>query len=122
MAFFKDLGKKIGSAAEATANKAKEVADVTRLNSKINDEEKLIMKLYNEIGEKTFEQEKDNDESPLADLFIKVKSSQIKIQEYKQDIEEAKNPKEEHQDEQQEEEQEKHLEQQEEKQEEEVKE
>ena len=94
MAFLNNLGKKIGSAAEATAGKAKEVAEVTKLKSKINDEEKQIEKLYTEIGKTIFEQDKDNPESSVAELCSKILSSQENIMELKQRVEEVKNPKE----------------------------
>ena len=94
MAFLNNLGKKIGSAAEATAGKAKEVAEVTKLKSKINDEEKQIEKLYTEIGKTIFEQYNYNPDSSVAELCSKILSSQENIKELKQRIEEAKNPKE----------------------------
>ena len=45
MAFFNDIGKKIGSAAGATAAKAKDLAETTKLNSQVSDQEKQIEKL-----------------------------------------------------------------------------
>ena len=97
MAFFKDLGKKIGTAAEAAADKAKEVADVSRLNSKISGEEKLINASFLEIGKTIFELHKDDPQSPVADLIAKITTSQKTIEDLKQQIEEVKNPKEENQ-------------------------
>jgi uncharacterized protein YpuA (DUF1002 family) len=93
MAFLNNLGKKIGSAAEATASKAKEVAEVKKLNSKIGDEEKQIAKLYTEIGEKIFEQDKGNPQSPVAELCAMILSSQANIKELKQKIAEVKSLK-----------------------------
>ena len=91
MAFLNNLGKKIGSAAEATASKAKEVAEVKRLNFKINDEEKQIARLYSEIGKRIFEQDKGNPQSPVADLCDKILASQANIEQLKVMIEEMKN-------------------------------
>jgi peptidoglycan hydrolase CwlO-like protein len=91
MAFLNNLGKKIGSAAEATTSKAKEVAEVRKLNSKINDEEKQIARLYSEIGKRVFEQDKGNPQSPVADLCGQILSAQANIEQLKQMIEEAKN-------------------------------
>ncbi|MGI6224927.1 MAG: hypothetical protein ACOYJ1_01600 [Peptococcales bacterium] len=93
MAFFKDIGKKIGSAAGATATKAKDLAEITKLNSKISDQEKQIEKLYKEIGEKIFELDKANPESPVNELCAKVISAQQTITELKLKIEEIKNTK-----------------------------
>ncbi|SET11213.1 hypothetical protein SAMN05660297_01445 [Natronincola peptidivorans] len=94
MTFFNNLGKKIGSAAEATANKAKEVAEVTKLNAKITEEEKQIEKLYTEIGKAIFKSDKENPESPVAELCDKVLSAQRNIQQLKEKIEEIKVSKE----------------------------
>jgi uncharacterized small protein (DUF1192 family) len=94
MAFFNDLGKKIGTAAGAAADKAKEVAEVTKLNSRISSEEKQIEKLYTEIGKAIFELQKDDSASPVAELCTKITTLQKNIEELKQQIEDVKNPKE----------------------------
>lgn len=91
MAFLNNLGKKISTAAEATASKAKEVAEITKLKSSINDEEKQIEKLFTEIGEKIYDLDKGKAESPVADLCAKIQQSQEKIQELHQKIEELRN-------------------------------
>lgn len=93
MAFLNKLGKKIGSAAEATASKAKEMAEITKLNSRRSAEEKQIEKLYTEIGKIIFEQDKENPASPVAELCAKISLSQKNIQGLKQKIEEAKSSK-----------------------------
>lgn len=90
MAFLNNLGKKIGSAAEATASKAKELAEVKKFNSKIGDQEKQINRLYTEIGKKIFEQDKENPQSPVVELCAEILSSQAAIQELRQKIEEVK--------------------------------
>lgn len=90
MAFLNKLGKKIGSAAGATASKAKEMAEITKLNARRAAEEKQIEKFYTEIGKIIFAQDKDNPESPVAELCSKIRSSQKNIEEYKQKIEEIK--------------------------------
>ncbi|HZX47549.1 MAG TPA: hypothetical protein VFF83_09775 [Clostridia bacterium] len=91
MAFLNNLGKKIGSAAEATTSKAKEMAEVRKLNSKISDEEKQIARIYSEIGKRIFEQDKRNPRSPVADLCGQIISAQERIEQLKQMIEEVKN-------------------------------
>lgn len=91
MAFFDNLGKKIGSAAEATASKAKEVAEVTKLNSKVNEEERTVEKLYLEIGKAIYQADKDNPESVVFELLSKVTSSLNTVEQLKAKIEEVKN-------------------------------
>ena len=95
MAFINNLGKKIGSAAGATKAKAKDLAETTKLNSQISDQEKQIQKLYSEIGEKIFELDKENPESPVRDLCDKVLAAQQTIVELKEKIDAIKKTKDE---------------------------
>lgn len=94
MAFFNDLGKKIGSAAGATAAKAKDLAETTKLNSQISDQEKQIEKFYTEIGREIFPLHKENPESPVNEQCTKITAALLTIAELKQKIEEIKNTKE----------------------------
>ncbi|NLT94923.1 MAG: hypothetical protein GXW85_05210 [Clostridia bacterium] len=91
MAFINKIGQKIGSAAGATAAKAKDLAEVTKLNSQVSDQEKQIQKLYAEIGEKIFAMDKENPESPVRDLCDQILEAQHNIAELKQKIEAIKN-------------------------------
>ncbi|HOJ10140.1 MAG TPA: zinc ribbon domain-containing protein [Clostridiales bacterium] len=54
MAFFDNLGKKVGEAAQAAAKKSGELVEVTKLNMSISTEEDKIKKLYSKIGENTY--------------------------------------------------------------------
>src|SRR5690554_3115302 len=91
MAFINNIGKKIGSAAGATKAKAKDLAETTKLNSQINDQEKEIDKLYSEIGKKVFELDKENSESSVRDLCDKILAAQQTVGELKQKVEAIKN-------------------------------
>lgn len=86
MAFLKNLGDKIGSAASSAAEKAKKMAEISKLNSAIGTEEKHINQAYFEIGKQTFELDKDNPASPVAELCQKILLSQQTIEELKQKI------------------------------------
>lgn len=55
MAFFENLGKKVGEAAQAAAKKSGELVEVTKLNVNINSEEDKIQKLYSQIGKAIYE-------------------------------------------------------------------
>lgn len=55
MAFFDNMGKKIGEAAQAAAKKSGELVEVTKLNVNINSEEDKMQKLYNQIGKKVYD-------------------------------------------------------------------
>ena len=50
MAFFDDLSKKLSQATQTTVQKAQEMAEVAKLNSMVNDEEKRIESAYSQIG------------------------------------------------------------------------
>ena len=90
MAFFNDLGKKLSDAAGTATEKAKDFAETTKLNSAISSEEKQINQYLIEIGKIIFEQNKDNPDSPMADLISKIVTSQEAISVLKRKIEENK--------------------------------
>jgi hypothetical protein len=90
MAFLDKLGKKLGDVADTAADKAKDFAETTKLNSEISAEEKQITQYLLEIGKKIFEQEKDNPDSPFAELCGKIAVSQKAIEDLKLKIEEIK--------------------------------
>ena len=92
MSFFNDLGKKIGGVAEVAADKAKDLAEITKLNYEIATTQKQIDNCYMEIGKQTFLQEKDNPESSVAELCRNIIAAQqtiidldVKIQLIKQE-------------------------------------
>lgn len=90
MAFFNDLGKKIGNVAGAAADKTKEMAKVAKLNNDISKCEKQIRNLYEEIGKMVFEKEKFNENSEVYSKCVAIISEQQKIIELEKKIEEVK--------------------------------
>lgn len=50
MAFFENIGKKIGETAQAAAKKSGDLVEVTKLNMSINSEEDKMEKLYAQLG------------------------------------------------------------------------
>lgn len=94
MAFLNDLGKKIGNVAGSAADKAKELAEITKLNSTISSEEKQIQQYYQEIGQLIFEQDKENPESPVAELCKKILVSQNTVEDLKLKVTDIKQNKE----------------------------
>jgi DNA-directed RNA polymerase subunit RPC12/RpoP len=55
MAFFENIGKKVGGAAQAAAKKSGELVEVTKLNVSIGTEEDKIEKLYAQMGKLIYE-------------------------------------------------------------------
>lgn len=93
MAFLNNIGKKIGNMAESATDKAKELAEVTKLNNNISSEEKQIKQYYLEIGQYFFERDKENPDSPVAVFCRKILDSQQTITELKEKIAEIKEKK-----------------------------
>lgn len=86
MAFLDKLGKTIGNVADSASEKAKDFAETTKLNSAISAEEKSINQCFLEIGKFIYEQEKDNLDSSVSELCIKISDSMKNIEELKQKI------------------------------------
>lgn len=90
MAFLNKLGKAIGDAAGTASEKAKDFAETTKLNSAISAEEKQINQYFLEIGKYVFEQERNNPDSPVAEINDKITASLRNIEDLKRKIEEVK--------------------------------
>lgn len=101
MAFLNDLGKKLGGVAEvaaekakvaagAAADKAKELAEVAKLNNEISAEQKQIDSLYAEIGKVIFERDKNDALSPVAEQCQKILAAQQSIAELNIRIQQVK--------------------------------
>ena len=90
MGFLKDLGGKLQDVTETAADKAKDLAEITKLNSAISAEEKQIKEYYIEIGKLVFEEFKDKPDSPVAEYCNKILVCQQNIEELKQKIAEIK--------------------------------
>ena len=80
MSFLNDLGKKLGGAAEVAADKAKDLAEITKLNYDISAVQKQMEADYAEIGKQVFALEKDNPESPVAELCAKIVNAQQTVE------------------------------------------
>lgn len=90
MAFLDKLGKAIGDAAGTASEKAKELAETTKLKNAVSAEEKQINQYFLEIGKYVFEEERNNPDSPLAEIFNKITDSLRNIEELKRKIAEIK--------------------------------
>ena len=90
MAFFDDMGKKLSQATQATAKKAKDLADISRLNGVISDEERIITNSYYQIGKLYVSLHGDNYEDDFETLVSTIKDSEQKIIEARSKIQEIK--------------------------------
>lgn len=90
MAFFDDIGKKLSQATQATAQKAKDIADVSRINGAISDEEKKITNNYYQIGKLYVAMHSSDYEADFGGFISSIKDSERKITEYRSQIQEIK--------------------------------
>ena len=90
MAFFDNLSKKVSEAGQKTIQKTKELADTSRLNMMIADEEKSITNTYYQIGKLYTSIHKEDCEEDFAGMIAMVAESEAKIREYKKQIQDIK--------------------------------
>lgn len=93
MAFFDELGKKITQTGQDTMKKAKDLADVTRLNSQLSDLGKELQESYRKIGEKYFELHRDDAEEALSPLCAEAAETLQSISDTRIEIQKIKNIK-----------------------------
>lgn len=90
MAFFEDLGKKISKASQSVVDKGKEIADITKINLAISDEEKKLDECYKKIGKLFVEKVADRAEGEFLQLVQEVHNAEDKIGDYKRQIKDIK--------------------------------
>lgn len=79
MGLFDNFGKKITQSSQDAVQKAKNFADVTKLNSQINDEKKAIVNFYKQVGEKYYSLYGTDPQEEFKQLceFITAKNNKI---------------------------------------------
>lgn len=90
MAFFDDLGRKISQAGQSAVQKTKDMTDVARINGAIAEEEKKINNSYFQIGKLYVANHPDDYESEFAGMIGAIRESEIKIRDYRQQVQEIK--------------------------------
>lgn len=90
MAFFDKLSKTVTEASQKTIAKTKELADTSRLNSLISDEEKTITNQYFQIGKLYASLHKDDYEEDFAGMIAAIADAEAKIRDYKKQIQDIK--------------------------------
>lgn len=79
MSFFDNIGSKASAAGQAAAEKARNFAEVNRLNGVVNDHEKRISRLYFEIGQSYYERHKDDPEAEELERIAAITDTNEKI-------------------------------------------
>lgn len=90
MAFFEDLGKKISQTSQDAVQKAKDTAEILKLNGMISEEEKKIKAKYAEIGKKYFDIYAESCDAYFADMINEIKEAQNNINTYNEHIKQLK--------------------------------
>lgn len=90
MAFFDKLSKTVTEASQKTIAKTKELADTSRLNSMISEEEKVVTNQYYQIGKLYASIHKDDFEDDFAGMIGAIAEAEAKIRDYKKQIQDIK--------------------------------
>lgn len=90
MEFFEKLGKSVTEVSQKTIAKTKELADTSKLNSMISEQEKIITNQYFQIGKLYVSIHKDNYEEDFAGMIATIAEADTKIREYKKQIQDIK--------------------------------
>ncbi len=90
MAFLDKLSKTVTEASQKTIAKTKELADTSRLNSMISEEEKVITNQYFQIGKLYVSIHKDDFEDDFARMIGSIAEAEAKIKDYKKQIQDIK--------------------------------
>lgn len=86
MAFLDEIGKKISQTGQSALQKTKELADVTRLNGLVSDEERRINNSYLQVGKLYVSLHSNDFESDFSSMIGLIKESEMKIEDYKHQI------------------------------------
>lgn len=93
MGFFDELGSKITSGASAVANKTKDFAEVTKINSQITADTNAITAKYTEMGKTLYEKYAGDPSNEFASTFAEIQALEAKIVEQKSQIQKIKGVK-----------------------------
>lgn len=93
MDFFDKLGETITSKSKDVAKKAKEMAEVVSLNSKISAQEEVIKKTYADIGQKYYEKYNLNYTNEFVLECETITKAMDEIEQIKREIQALKNCK-----------------------------
>lgn len=90
MAFFDDLSKKLGKTGQDALQKTKDLAEITKLHSRISDLENKINNCFIALGQEYFNKYKDNEESEFITLLKEIKQYRINIDNCNEEIRKTK--------------------------------
>lgn len=83
MSFFNQLGKTVSTAAQETTEKAKNYAEIARLNSSVADIEKQLAVSYEELGRMYYDRYRDNCEAEGQEKIEEITHLSQRVRELK---------------------------------------
>ena len=86
MAFLDDISRSISDVSQKAINKGKDVAEITKINSALSDEEKKLRRTYIEIGRLYMSLHAKDGAEEFAAMVEEVKTSEQKISQMKERI------------------------------------
>ncbi len=86
MAFFDDLGKKLSQAGQSVVQKTQDMTEISRLNSAINEAEKLINATYLQIGKLYIAMHAKDHEPDFEGMVKTVCEAEARIHECREQI------------------------------------
>lgn len=90
MAFFEELGKTLTKVGEVTAQKTKEVAELTKVNAKILETQNKLDKAYTEVGKKYIALHPVNDEEGMQEVVSAVYALEDQLKDLEKQLHELK--------------------------------
>lgn len=90
MAFFEEIGKTLTKVGEATAQKTKEVAEITKANAKKLDIQNKLDKAYAEVGKKYVALHPVNDEEGMKKVVDAVYALEDQLKELEKQLHDLK--------------------------------
>lgn len=90
MGFFDKMGETISTKSKDVAKKAKEMAEVTSLNSKISTQKDIINKIHKEIGEMVCADRENWTGLNLDDQFARLDAAAAEIERLQAEIQRVK--------------------------------
>ncbi len=93
MSFFDNLGDKLQSTGKDIANKAKDLAEITKLNAKVASEQDKLKEAYRTIGEKYYEAHAELPDPEFVEYFEAITAAKEAIAAAKDEIAEIKGVK-----------------------------
>ena len=88
--FFDNLGKKITQASQGVAQSTRNFADTAKLNGMINDEERKIAELYQQIGRSYYMNRKEDPEEFAAGYVQEITAAMERMEQFKEQIRQIK--------------------------------